>query len=146
MITLLDANVLLRVAEPSHKQHKVTIQALETLQKLGHCIIISQAMYEFWAVATRPISKNGLGFSVEDAESFIIKLKTMFEFWDGVNDTFETWLNLVKQHSISGVHAHDVRYAATVIQYDLDCLLTFNKKDFVDFPIHVQTPIDIVKS
>jgi hypothetical protein len=36
MLTLLDTNVLLRAAEPSHSQHEVAVSALRALPKRGY--------------------------------------------------------------------------------------------------------------
>ena len=64
MLTLVDTNVLLRAAEPTHSQHEVAVSALRALPKRGYkpCIV-PQVLYEFWVVVTRPIEENGAPLS-----------------------------------------------------------------------------------
>ena len=46
----------------------------------GHDVYVaSQTLYEFWVVATRPVSDNGIGMEVVDASSRITKLQQQFD-------------------------------------------------------------------
>lgn len=66
MKILLDTNILTRSAQASHPQHKIATSALVTLIQRGDIpCLVSQVVYEFWTVATRPIgAENGLGLTV----------------------------------------------------------------------------------
>ncbi len=60
---LLDANIALRLADPTHVQHALAKAALTELKKRGEVFaIVPQTIYEFWVVATRPLAVNGLAF------------------------------------------------------------------------------------
>ena len=64
MSILLDANVLLRLADATNAAHAVAAAAVATLRAQGETLgIVPQSVYEFWVVATRPIANNGLGLS-----------------------------------------------------------------------------------
>ena len=65
---LLDTNILLRLVELTHAQHKEAREALKTLRR-QNCVfyILLQNVSEFWNVCTRPKDKNGLGLSIAQA-------------------------------------------------------------------------------
>lgn len=64
---LLDTSVLLRTFQELYPWNRVAKQAVEILRCRG-CQLhtVPQNSYEFWAVATRPVEQNGLGFSIAD--------------------------------------------------------------------------------
>jgi len=63
MATLIDTNILLRSVQPTHAMHASAVRALARLMEQGEPLVISiQNVAEFWNVATRPASSNGLGF------------------------------------------------------------------------------------
>ena len=65
---LCDTNIPLRMAQPDHPIHEEALQAVEKLIRAGDQVfIVAQNVAEFWNVATRPVSSNGLGFSVREA-------------------------------------------------------------------------------
>src|SRR6185369_2944291 len=67
MNVVLDANVLLRLADPTSSAHAIAATAILALRLHGHTLyVVPQCIYEFWAVATRPIANNGLGLSVTE--------------------------------------------------------------------------------
>jgi predicted nucleic acid-binding protein len=76
MSYLVDTNVLLRSAQPHHLMHKDAVSATLTLKGRGEKLcIIPQNLIEFWAVATRPVSANGLELSIADAAKELKRLK-----------------------------------------------------------------------
>ena len=73
---LVDTNILLRLVQKNSPMHLDTQRAILTLKKQGNFLcIIPQNIIEFWAVATRPLDKNGLGLSINQAEEESEKLK-----------------------------------------------------------------------
>ena len=68
MTFALGANILLRSAEPTHRQYAEARDAVRSLNRRGHdLVIVPQNLYEFWAVATRPVANNGLGMTPAEA-------------------------------------------------------------------------------
>jgi len=64
MSWLLDTNVLLRLADAQSPDHAVAEAAIERLLAGEESVFIgTQVLVEFWAVASRPESANGLGWS-----------------------------------------------------------------------------------
>jgi predicted nucleic acid-binding protein len=62
MKVLVDTNVLLRLFQSQHPHAPLAEAAIRSLTNNGvQLCIVPQNMYEFWAVATRPLTNNGLG-------------------------------------------------------------------------------------
>jgi len=73
MRVLVDTNVLTRVVHKAHPHGQFATAALQRLWEQGHELrIVPQVLYEYWAVATRPASQNGLGEILQEVvdESF----------------------------------------------------------------------------
>lgn len=66
---LVDTNVLLRATRRADPEHQLVGTALVRLSVGGTTLHYTlQNIVEFWNVMTRPIARNGLGLTVEDAE------------------------------------------------------------------------------
>ena len=77
MTILVDTNILLRIAHKNHPHTAVAATAIQRLLGESHELrVVPQVLYEYWAVATRPVDQNGLGFSTEIVNSDITLLLT----------------------------------------------------------------------
>lgn len=57
----LDANILLRAIQKDHSQQAEALAVItKLLKKAEDVFLLPQAIYEFWVVATRPTTENGL--------------------------------------------------------------------------------------
>ena len=75
----VDTNVLLRSIDDGHAAQPVVNDGLLALRSQGETLsIFPQNLIEFWAVATRPIANNGLGWSVDRAKVELENLKYLF--------------------------------------------------------------------
>jgi hypothetical protein len=64
MAVLRDTKILVRLAQLHHPISHVALRALRSLRASNETLHITQQnIVEFWAVATRPVEANGLGFS-----------------------------------------------------------------------------------
>jgi hypothetical protein len=73
---LADTNLLLRLSDGGSTQNPVAAQALAFLFRGQHEVFITaQNIIEFWAVATRPITANGLGWTVEQTRREVQSLR-----------------------------------------------------------------------
>lgn len=73
-----DTNILLRSAEPAHPTHQQAVNAVKTLLANGDRVcLIPQNLIEFWNVATRPIDKNGFGWSPAKTDVEISHLESL---------------------------------------------------------------------
>jgi predicted nucleic acid-binding protein len=66
---LVDSNILLRIARRSDPQHRLIDTALAKLALEGTTLYYThQNIAELWNAMTRPVSRNGFGLTVEEAE------------------------------------------------------------------------------
>src|SRR3954454_13412617 len=146
MSILIDTNVLLRSAEPTHLQHLVAVRAVDILLNRGEEVsLVPQVLYEFWSVATRPLKLNGLGWSTAATELELQRLYGLFTLKDDVAGIFSRWKTLVAAHDVKGKNSHDARLVAAMLQHGQTTLLTFNRADFMRFTsIAMLTPDDVV--
>jgi predicted nucleic acid-binding protein len=87
-------------------------------------------VFEFWVVATRPVSSNGLGLSLEHAKRMIKKAELFFRLALDTQAIYREWMRLIEAYSVSGLAAHDARIVAAMRVHSIDRLVTFNTEDF----------------
>ena len=145
MSYLIDTNVLFRLAQPKNPDQLEARRALGTLRRQPEFLgILPQNLIEFWAVATRPASANGLDLTVDETARQIGKLKGLFTLMPDTSEIFGEWELLVLQHQVSGKQAHDARLVAAMKVHNVTHLLTFNITDFKRFTgITVVSPTDV---
>ncbi|HMH44976.1 MAG TPA: type II toxin-antitoxin system VapC family toxin [Pyrinomonadaceae bacterium] len=145
MTYLVDTNVLLRIIQVNHSMHADAIRVAATLADQGHeLFVVGQNLIEFWAVATRPESSNGLALSIADTAAHIKTFQQTFTLLPDTPEIFFEWQRLVEAHSVSGRQAHDARLVAAMIVHQVTYILTFNTDDFKRFSdIKVVNPQNI---
>lgn len=143
---LLDTNILLRFAEDTHSHHQLAVDAVNVLLRSDHELAVTpQVIYEYWVVATRPKTQNGLGMTISDSDAAIEKWLKIASFLPDHQNVFQLWKDLVTQHHVLGKSAHDARLAATAIYYECDGIVTFNAADFQRFaPLQILTPEQVL--
>ena len=130
----VDTNVLLRSIEDGHVAQPIAKNGLFALRDRGEILsIFPQNLIEFWAVATRSVTNNGLGLGIAEAEVELISLKTLFALLPDTPEIFSEWEKIVLQYQVSGKQAHDARLVAAMSVHNLTHLLTFNTTDFKRF-------------
>jgi predicted nucleic acid-binding protein len=146
MSYLVDTNILLRLAEPAHRFHQITLDALAPLRLRAEPVhVVPQNLYEFWAVATKTVAGNGLGRSVAEAASEMTRIKRLFILLAEPLTLVDAWEQLVLQCSVTGTKTHDARLAAAMRLYNISSILTFNMSDFQRYPgIAAHSPQDIL--
>lgn len=103
MSYLVDTNVLLRSVQSQHPMHKDAVSATLTLKGRGEKLcIIPQNLIEFWAVATRPVSANGLELSVADAAEELKRLKGFFTLRPDAPAIYTEWVKARRTASSDG--------------------------------------------
>ena len=127
----LDTGVLLRALNPAASLHAESSNAKASIERVGdEPVILAQTLMEFWAVATRPASVNGLGWSTTYVDREISSLLSRFPLSRDPARTFETWFDLVRKYKTSGKHTHDMRLVAVIVELGIDYLVTYNVQDF----------------
>jgi predicted nucleic acid-binding protein len=134
MSYLVDSNVLLRLTHQRDSMHENAQSAYKMLREQDQVLyVVPQNLIEFWAVATRPTSANGLGLTVEEAAHESSLLKQLFCMKPDVPEIYTIWEQLVIKYQVCGKQAHDTRLVAAVIAHQITHLLTFNTSDFNRF-------------
>lgn len=133
MACFVDTNVLCRFADESSSHHRAARQSISSLFGRGELLCVSpQIIIEFWAVATRPVSANGLGWNTAKAGEHVRELFGQFELLPET-DVFPIWWALVNEAGVSGKRAHDARIVAVMQRNNGARILTFNTDDFAPF-------------
>jgi predicted nucleic acid-binding protein len=128
---LIDTNVLLRFADDRSPEHGIAATAVEHLLSAGNTLCICpQVLVEFWAVATRPESANGLGWPPETAADVIRGLRRQFPLLSETPGGLDVWFELVERCEVVGKRVHDARLAALMLVHGITQLLSFNTSDF----------------
>lgn len=144
---LLDSNILVRMAYKNDPNRAVADKAVsELIVQKRNIYIVPQNLYELWTVITRPVTSNGYGFSTEEAEKEVDKLKSQFELKPDDETIYDNWEKLVKDYKVSGKATHDARLVAAMQSHGIESILTFNTDDFNRYAdiINVSGPQDIV--
>src|SRR5208282_1790920 len=134
MAILIDTNVLLRLLQPHHPHCALVEHAVSALRTRNETLNVTpQNLMEFWAVATRPASENGLGMTVEIAARELAAFKRLFTLLPETASIFQEWERLVTTHQISGKNTHDAHIAAAMNVYGITQILSFNVQDFTRY-------------
>lgn len=147
MRILLDTNIVLRLAQPSHSMHSITRQAIVALDYANvEMCLVPQVLYEFWSTATRPQGlPNGLGLPISEAVQTLEELIDTYELLEDEIGLFDRWRTLVATHAVQGKPSHDARFVAAMMCHGISNFLTFNLGDFARYKnITVLSPVNIV--
>jgi predicted nucleic acid-binding protein len=135
MAYLADTNCLLRWAQPHHPLYTVARSAITELQRRGEQVFITpQNLIEFWNSATRPVDRNGFGFTPAQTDREVTRLEQLFRLAPDTAAIYGEWRQLVVAVGVSGVQVHDARLVAVMRVHGLTHILTFNTQDFVRYP------------
>ncbi|MFO0935120.1 MAG: hypothetical protein U0798_01215 [Gemmataceae bacterium] len=131
---VLDANILLRRLCPADLHYHSVVEALDYFEQISEPFcLFPQTVYEFWAVATRPITANGLGMSAIDCQRHIQRLKRLYNLLNDQPSLLAEWESLVVTFACHGRISFDARIVAAMKTYGLTKLLTINASDFSRF-------------
>lgn len=138
---LVDTNILLRITRRSDPQHKVVDTALARLAGEGAILYFThQNIAELWNAMTRPMERNGLGLSVEEAEREARAIESGMRLLPDSETVYQEGRRLIVEFGVSGVQVHDARLAAAMYVHGVNHILTMNVTDFSRFkgliPVH----------
>lgn len=133
---LLDSNILLRLVKATDAAFPSVSTAVTTLLSAGEMLcIVPQNLYEFWAVATRPVvGANGLGLSIAECRAEIARFKRLFHLLRDPLNLFDEWESLVDTYQCHGRTSFDARLVAAMRPLGIARILTLNGSDFTRFP------------
>lgn len=147
MEILIDTNLLLRSVHAGHAQQAAAAMAINRCRTLGHqLVIVPQVLYEFWVVATRPIERNGLGWTPGDTQLEMDRFLGVYKLLRDERAIYDRWFDLVTQYDVKGKTAHDARLVAAMEKHSITHILTFNARDFERYrsiqPLHPDELLD----
>lgn len=135
MSVLIDTNILLRSAQPSHPLCSQATHAVTKLLRQNEAVYFCpQTIAEFWNVATRPAEVNGLGFTDEEVWNEVQSIERLLTLLPDIPGVYAESKRLVKDHKVRGVKVYDARLAAVANVYGVGSILTFNSGDFKRYP------------
>jgi predicted nucleic acid-binding protein len=130
---LLDTNILVYLANSNAPEHQPSVDAIARLLAEGDRLVVApQVLFEFWTVATRDVSANGLGWTIAQARAAIESFRARFTVLAEPPEVIDFCLDLVTTHGIRGKRIHDAHLLATMKANGVDRLLTLNVGDFPD--------------
>jgi predicted nucleic acid-binding protein len=128
---LVDTNILLRIARRSDPQHLLVDSALAKLALAGTTLHYThQNIAELWNAMTRPITRNGFGLTVTEAEREVRVIEAGMIFLPDNEAIYQEWRRIVVQHAVLGVQVHDARLVAAMRVHGVKHILTLNVGDF----------------
>jgi predicted nucleic acid-binding protein len=131
---LVDTNILLRITSRSDPQHSIVDAALARLAGEGTDMYYTlQNIAELWNVMTRPLSRNGFGLTVAEAEREVRAVESGMKLLSDNEKVYGEWRKIVLRLGVSGVQVHDARLAAAMYVHGVNHILTFNGTDFSRF-------------
>ena len=134
MAYLLDTNVAWRRIQLSDPRHSDVKSAIDALVLAGEQVYITaQNLVEFRAVATRPLSANGLGLTPAVATLKAQEIEALFDLLPETPGVYPQWRTLVDQYAVSGKQVHDTRLVAVMLVHGVTHVLTMNGTDLRRF-------------
>lgn len=113
MSVLVDTNILLRSAQPTHELCSQATHAVSKLLKENETVCFCpQNIAEFWNVATRPVERNGLGFSQDEVVREVASIESLLTLLPDSANVYTEWKRIVEVHKVQGVKVYDARLVA----------------------------------
>lgn len=128
----IDTNILVYANVIETPFHEQALAAINTAHDAGRAIWISrQVIREYLVTLTRPQVFENLPRAtvLEQVDQFIER----FQVADDTATVTGQLVKLMGDFKIGGKQVHDANIVATMLAYDIPCLLTHNVKDFQRF-------------
>jgi predicted nucleic acid-binding protein len=130
----VDTNILIRVSDADDPTHAVCVEAVRRLQTEANELCFgAQVMIEYWVVATRPRTVNGLGLEPAEVEADLREFERSFRVLAEPPDMAARWRELANRPAVRGRQAHDTRLVALMLAHGVTTLLTLNPADFARY-------------
>jgi len=129
----VDTNVLVYANVAGSPFHEQALTALKTAHQTNRPMWISrQVLREFIAARTRPqtFANPSTPQVVIERARFLVE---RFQVADDTAATTEQLIKLLGKFKIGGKQVHDANIVATMLAYEIPCLLTQNTRDFERF-------------
>ena len=125
----IDTNVLIYLINENSSFHTSALKIFNNLINTSQLWISRQIIREYFAVTSKtgfveyPLSSSEIIYDIKIFE-------TIFDITDENFNTTTHLLELIEKYDISGVKIHDTNIVASMIQYGISHLFTYNITDF----------------
>ena len=128
----IDTNILVYANVIETPFHEQALAAVNAAHHAGRTIWISrQIIREYLVTLTRPQTFDNLPKATVFEQ--VNQFRNRFEVADDMPNVTEQLIKLLGNFKIGGKQVHDANIVATMLAYDIPCLLTHNIKDFQRF-------------
>jgi predicted nucleic acid-binding protein len=127
---LVDTNVLLEATDERRRHHEAARALVESPNPL---VFPAQVIREYLAVATRPISANGLGMSTTDALENIRQFRIYIRLLSEEKPILPAFLKLIETVPCRGKRIHDAHLVATTMVHRIRTIVSLNADDLAPF-------------
>ncbi len=128
----VDTNVLVYANVIETPLHEPALAAIQAAHQAGRSLWISrQIMREYLVTMTRPQTFRNL-----PRTTVLDQVNQFAECFQVADDTAAVTgrlVDLLENHEVGGKQVHDANIVATMLAYEVPCLLTHNAKDFEHF-------------
>ena len=136
---VLDTNVLLAASDEARADHAHATASLNLWPAAGIALYTSgQILREYLAVATRPVSGNGLGMSQSAAVANVRTLQGRLRLLAEDGKVADQLLEVLDEVQCTGKQVHDANVVATMLVHGIDAIATSNIEDFARFQSRVR--------
>ena len=125
----IDTNILIYIIDEDSPFHEESKESFSKIEKNSQLWISRQIIREYSVITTRtdliakPLNSKEL---IDD----IIIFENLFTIADDTYNTTKSLLELINKYNISGKKIHDANIVATMIENNIEKLLTKNNNDF----------------
>ncbi len=135
---MLDTNVLIAATDEGRAEHHDALTVVNDWAA-GHTELCTsgQILREYLAVATRPVSMNGLGLHLPDALGNVSAIRARVTLLAEDAKVADRLLGLLADVECRGKQVHDANLIATMLAYGIRAVVTMNTADFARFAGHV---------
>jgi predicted nucleic acid-binding protein len=138
MTVLVDTSILGRLANTNDPSYLLAGTAvLEMRRRKETLLTAAQNLIEFRNFATRPVTDNGLGLPVLEAQTKAEEFESLFTVVPDTPDIYPAWKSLASASAAMGKQVHDVRLIAICKVNNIGCVLTFNVRHFLRFAAYI---------
>ena len=127
---LVDTNVLLEATDERRQSHA---DAVAVLESVGPLTLSAQIIREYLAVATRPVTANGLGMPTADALANVREFRRRVRLLVEERPILPTFLALLERVPCTGTRVHDAHIVATALAHRVPTIVSLNRADFAAF-------------
>lgn len=128
----VDTNILIYANVLETPWHEPALAAIQSAHQAGRLLWISrQVIREYLVTMTRP--QNFENLSKDTVLEQISRFIARFQVADDTTAVTGQLIRLLREIKIGGKQVHDANIIATMLAYNIPCLLTHNVKDFERF-------------